>query len=311
MELAADIDVDGIDPALRTVEQLYRDLIAGLPLVGVALVAVVAGTAAAFLVAHLLRRGVGRVAADPVVIDFTVRIVRVAGIILAVLLALSIAGVRVGPAFAGLGLAGLALAFAVQSILENFIAGVVLLIRRPFRTGDQIRTNDYEGTVLNMDLRVTRLVDYNGELILIPNVDVYTKPVINLTRRGKRRTAVTVGVDYRDDHDAAREVIRAAVTAVEGVLGEPPVEVLLCELGESSVNFEVRYWSLPDIRSVTFTRDRVLAAIKTAIQDAGMTIPWPIRTLVLDAPVQISGGNSGPNGRDASGAEPARPPVER
>jgi small-conductance mechanosensitive channel len=120
---------------------------------------------------------------------------------------------------------------------------------------------------------------------------VYTKPVVNLTRRGKRRSAVTVGIDYRDDHDAAREVIRQAVSAVDGVLEEHAVEVLLCELGESSVDFEVRYWTAPDIRSVTYTRDLVLAAIKTAIARAGMTIPWPIRTLVLDGPLEVTGGS--------------------
>ena len=285
----ADVDVEGIEPAIRTVEQLYRDVVSSLPLVGIAVVVLILGIAVALLATHLARRALGRVTHDPVVLDFTVRILRITAIVAVALLALSIAGVRVGPALAGLGLAGLALAFAVQSILENFIAGLVLLVRRPFRSGDQIRTNDFEGTVLNMDLRVTRLIDYNGELILIPNVDVYTKSVVNLTRRGKRRTVVTIGIDYRDDHDAAREVIRDAVAAVDGVLDDPPVEVLLCELGESSVDFEIRYWTLPDIRSVAYTRDRVLSAAKTGIAEAGMTIPWPIRTLVFDNPVEMTG----------------------
>lgn len=291
MDVQPGVEVDGIEPAVRTVEQLYEDFVASLPLVGFAIVILIVGATAAFVVGRGVRRALRRVTADAGVVDFTVRLVRLAAIIAAALLALAVAGVRVGPALAGLGLAGLAVAFAVQSILENFIAGVVLLIRRPFRSGDQIRTNDFEGTVLNMDMRVTRLLDYNGELILIPNVDVYTKPVVNLTRRGKRRSAVTVGIDYCDDHDAAREVIRQAVSAVDGVLEEHAVEVLLCELGESSVDFEVRYWTAPDIRSVTYTRDLVLAAIKTAIARAGMTIPWPIRTLVLDGPLEVTGGS--------------------
>ncbi len=79
--------------------------------------------------------------------------------------------------------------------------------------------------------------------------------------------------------------------------------MLLCELGESSVDFEVRYWTLPDIRSVAYTRDRVLSAAKTAIQRAGMTIPWPIRTLVVDSPVTVSRA-----GEDGAAADATQPP---
>jgi small conductance mechanosensitive channel len=138
-----------------------------------------------------------------------------------------------------------------------------------------------------VDLRVTRLIDYDGELVLIPNRDVYNNTLVNLTRRGKRRTVVMVGVDYRDDHDDARAVILDAVCVVEGVLDHPEPEVLLTELGESSVNFEVRYWTRPDIRTVQRTQDRVLAAVKRGIQDAGLT-PWPIRTLVPDGTFRMS-----------------------
>ena len=82
-------------------------------------------------------------------------------------------------------------------------------------------------------------------------------------------------------------MISTAVTSVDGVLSDPAPEVLLTELGESSVDFELRYWTLPDIRSVRFTQDAVLSAAKRGIEDAGMTIPWPIRTLVVDGPVSL------------------------
>ena len=276
-----------LEPALETVEGLYQGFLRNLPLIGIALGLAVLGIVLTFSLTSAARRGLERTKADPVAVDFTIRILRLLGILFAILSAFAIAGVEVGPALAGLGLAGLAVAFAVQAILENFIAGIILLVRRPFRAGDQIRTGEFEGTIQDIDLRVTRLIDYDGVLTLIPNVNVYTNPVVNLTRRGKRRTVVTIGIDYRDDHDAAREVIRGAVTAVDGVLADPPPEVLLTELGESSVDFEVRYWTLPDIRSVRYTQDAVLSSAKRAIEDAGMTIPWPIRTLVVDGPVAL------------------------
>ena len=278
---------EALEPTIDSVQRLVDSFLANLPLIVIALMLAVIGIVVAFSLSALTRRALERTKADPVAVDFTVRILRLFGIVAAILIAFAIAGVEVGPALAGLGLAGLAVAFAVQSILENFIAGIILLVRRPFRAGDQIRTGEWEGTIVDIDLRVTRLVDYDGVIVLIPNVDVYTNPVVNLTRRGKRRTVLTIGIDYRDDHDAAREVIRAAVSSVEGVLDDPESEVLLTELGESSVDFEIRYWTAPDIRSVRYTQDRVLSAAKRAVEDAGMTIPWPIRTLVVDSTIPV------------------------
>lgn len=253
-----------------------------LPVIGVAAAVGIVALVVALLIAKAVERTLARTRADQVAVVLLSRIVRLLGIIGALLLTLAVAGVEVGSVLAGLAVAGVAVGLAIQGILENFIAGIILLVRKPFSAGDQVRTGDFEGTIDAIDLRVTRLIDYNGELVLIPNRDVYNNPVVNLTRRGKRRTVVMVGVDYRDDHDDARSVILDAIRSVSGVLDHPEPEVLLTELGESSVDFEVRYWTRPDIRSVRRTQDRVLAAAKRGIQDAGMTIPWPIRTLVPD-----------------------------
>lgn len=252
--------------------------------VGAGLVAL----AVVVLLAKAVERTLARTRADHVAVVLLSRIVRLLGVIGALLFGLAIAGVEVSSVLAALAVAGVAVGLAVQGILENFIAGVILLVRKPFSAGDQIKSGDFEGTIESIDLRVTRIIDYDGEIILIPNRDVYNNPLVNLTRRGKRRTVVMVGVDYRDDHDDARAVILDAVRTVEGVLDHPEPEVLLTELGESSVNFEVRFWTRPDIRSVRRTQDRVLAAAKRAIEDAGMTIPWPIRTVVPDGTFRTS-----------------------
>jgi small-conductance mechanosensitive channel len=253
-----------------------------LPIIATSIAVGLAALALALVLARVVERTLGRTRADHVAVVLLSRIVRLLGVIGALLLALSVAGVEVGSVLAGLAVIGVAVGLAVQGILENFIAGIILLIRKPFSAGDQVRSGEFEGTIESIDLRVTHVIDYDGEMILIPNRDVYNNALVNLTRRGKRRTVVVVGVDYRDDHDDAREVIFESVRAVDGVLDHPEPEVLLTELGESSVNFEVRYWTRPDIRSVRHAQDRVLAAAKRGIQDAGMTIPWPIRTLVPD-----------------------------
>jgi small conductance mechanosensitive channel len=277
----------GLDPAMQTLRELYTEVVGALPLVAVATVVAIVGIVVGLFVASAVQRWLGRSSADRMVVGLVGRIVRLLVVVAAILLGLAVAGVPITTALAGLGLAGLAVAFALQSILENFIAGVILLARKPFRAGDQIRSGDFEGTVAEIDLRVTRIIDFDGVLNLVPNSTVFTEPITNLTRQGKRRSVLTVGVDYRDDHDEAREVIRAAVADVDGVLAEPAPEVLLTALGDSSVDFEIWYYTEPQNATVRRIQDRVLAAAKRGIEDAGMTIPWPIRTLVMDNTLQV------------------------
>ncbi|MBW3601964.1 MAG: mechanosensitive ion channel family protein [Actinobacteria bacterium] len=276
-----------INEVARPVERLGAAALEVLPLIGVATIFIVLGVMGAGLVARAAERAMRRTSADPSAVGLLTRLSRTTVIVAVLIYALEILGVRVGPLLAGLGIAGLAVGLALQGILENFVCGIILLLRRPFRAGDQIMTNDYEGTVQQIDTRVTRLRDYDGRLVLIPNAEVYKQPLVNLTRLGSRRTSVFVGVDYRDDADRARAVIAHAVGGVEGVASDPPPEVLLTELAESSVLFEVRYWTAPDIATVRQVQDGVLSAAKRGIQDAGMTIPWPIRTLAMDGPVRL------------------------
>lgn len=282
------------DTVVDKVDELVAGFLASLPLVAIALVVGVVALLVARVLAGVAGSGLERSGARPIAVDLLSKLVRYGLYFLAVLFALSVAGVPVGSVLGALAVFGIAIGLAAQEVFGNFIAGLILLWRQPFEAGDQIVTGDHEGTVDTIDLRVTRLIDYDGELILIPNHDVYTNPLINLTRRGSRRTRVVIGVDYDDDHNEAREVIRGAVETVDGVLDDPPVQVLLSELGDSSVNFEVRYWTDPDIASVRTVQDRVLSDAKSALDEAGLTIPWPVRTLVIDTPITVERNGSQP-----------------
>ncbi len=276
-----------LDTIAQKVSELYEAGLKSLPLIGIAVVAGVLAFVVARLFASLTERGLKRSGARPIAVGLLSKLARGGLYLLAALFTLSVAGVPIGSVLGALAVFGIAIGLAAQEVFGNFIAGLILLWRQPFESGDQIVTGDHEGTVQTIDLRVTELLDYDGRVILVPNHDVFTNPLINLTRRDRRRTRVVIGVDYDDDHNAAREVIRAAVQAVDGVLDDPPVQVLLTELGESSVNFEVRYWTGPKIAEVRAVQDRVLSDAKSALDEAGMTIPWPVRTLVVDTPVTI------------------------
>jgi small conductance mechanosensitive channel len=202
-----------LDVVGTALEDLVTGFLARIPLILLALVVLLVALLLIRLLMRLVDRGLGRARADHAVRRLVSNLLRVGLVTAALLLALSIAGVQVGAALAALGLAGLALAFALQNILENFVAGLLILLRKPFLRGEQIETNGHAGTVEDVDLRVTRLRDFDGELVLVPNADVFTHPIVNLTRLGHRRTLLTVGIDYRDDHEVAREVLREAVAS--------------------------------------------------------------------------------------------------
>jgi small conductance mechanosensitive channel len=266
---------------------LLRDFVVRLPLIVLSIVVLAVGLALVAIVVRIVERGLDRSRVEHAAQRLVGNLLRATLVLLVLLLALSVAGVQVGAVLAGLGLAGLALAFALQNILENFVAGILILIRKPFRRGDQIETHDFQGTVEDIDLRVTRIRDFDGELVLVPNAMVFTEPIVNLTRLGPRRTRLIIGVDYRDDHDHARAVLHEALQGVAGVLDQPPPEVLLTELADSSVDFELAYWTTPQMHEVRHVRDRVLSTCKRALEDAGMTIPWPIRTLAGEASLRL------------------------
>jgi small conductance mechanosensitive channel len=308
-EVIRDVEVDITDPAswwelvAEAAETLAAGFVARLPLIALGLLMLVLGLVAVRFAVRWTESGLRRARADVAVQRLVANLLRVLLVLLVLLFALSLMGVEVGAVLAGLGLAGLALAFALQNILENFVAGMLILIRKPFRPGDQIESNDFSGTVEDIDLRVTRLRDFDDEIVLIPNATVFTQPIVNLTRLGRRRTRVTVGIDYRDDHDRAREVLTDAVVGVHGVMTHPEPEVLCIELGDSSVDFEVSYWTLPQMREVRFVRDRVLRACKSAVEAEGMTIPWPIRTLAADMrPLRVAHAAGAADATEASDA---------
>lgn len=189
--------------------------------------------------------------------------------------ALSALGVRLGPLLGALGIGGLALAFAAQSILANLFASLVLMARRPFRRGDQITSGSHEGTVEDVNFRVVVLRSYDGEKVLIPCAEVLDNPIVNHTARGQRRTNLEVGIAYDADIERARAVLLDAVADVDGVRERPAPDVHVEGFGESSVDLVVRFWHAPDVATMWRVRSDVAVACKRALDEAGIAIPFP------------------------------------
>ncbi|MEN9225885.1 MAG: mechanosensitive ion channel family protein [Thermostichus sp. HHBFW_bins_43] len=188
---------------------------------------------------------------------------------------------RLGDLIGLLGLGSVAVGFAFQDIFKNFLAGVLLLLNEPFQLNDQIVVGDYEGTVEEINIRSTQIRTYQGERVVIPNAMVFTSPITVLTDRPYRRTDLEIGLDYTTPLPRGLEVLRAAMQGVEGVLTEPPFEIDIVGFGDSSIDFVVRYWTRPRKPEVRLARTQVMIALKQACDQAGLVIPYPIRTVYM------------------------------
>ncbi len=236
----------------------------------------------AFVVSRLLKYAVERTLRKRMDAALALLLARLVGyvvITVGLVYSLEALGVRVGPVLGALGIAGIALAFAFQDILENFVAGILLQLKRPFTFGDQVSINDHEGTVRTVDSRLVTIDTPDGETIMIPTATVIKADINNYTAGGERRTTVPVGVAYGTDLRRARTVLDDAVRRADGVLERPEPEVLFEGFGASSIDFVVRFWHDPSIASFWRTRSEVGFEIDAALADAGITIPFPQRTL--------------------------------
>ena len=193
-------------------------------------------------------------------------------------------------ALTALGLGSIAIGFAFKDIFENFIAGMLILLREPFELGDCIECQGIEGFVQQITIRDTHIRQTDGQRVVIPNAALFMNPVTVRTDLDLRRATITCGIAYGEDVDAGRDVIRAAVEGLSTVSDRKPVEIFAQAFGASSIDFEVSWWTGSTPLDVRRSRDQVVAAVKRALDDAGIEIPFPYRTLTFKGPVGVDVG---------------------
>ena len=259
-----------------------RQLFLHLPNIAVAVLALLAFWILAKILRNLVERLVKRVSHSEQVSWLISQAVYLALIVAGTFVALGILGLQktVTSLLAGAGIIGLALGFAFQDIAANFMAGIYLSVRRPFRRGQLVETQDYFGTVHEVNLRWTEIYSQQGQLVLIPNKHVFENPIMNYSALGRRRIDLKVGVSYGEDLARVKEVAIGAIEGVSTRLPERPVELFYEEFGESSIDFVVRFWvSFSKQPDYLEARSEAIQRLKTAFDQAGIVIPFPVRTL--------------------------------
>lgn len=215
-----------------------------------------------------------------------------------VLLGFLVAAVIVFPNFSPadlisfLGVSSVAIGFAFRDILQNFLAGILLLLTEPFRVGDQIIFGSYEGTVEDIETRATMIRTYDGRRVVIPNGELFTNSVMVNTAFENRRLEYDIGIGYSDDIDTAKQVILQTLADVpEVVLAQPAPEVVVQELGDFNVKLRIRWWiNPPKRRAAVDTRDIVLQRVKNALTENGIDLPFPTTHVLLHDQTEYNNG---------------------
>ena len=270
---------------------MARETVAILPQLLIAIVIVVLTYFFALLVRRIVKRLLRHSKIRPSLANL-ITILSSAGVwVLGFMVAAIIAFPNLTPTkmLAGLGIGSVAIGFAFKDIFENFLAGIIILLRREMRINDFIECVGLEGKVENILVRETHVRQTDGQLVIVPNSMLFKNPLTIRTDLDQRRTTIICGVAYSEDVKQSREVIRQAVLACPSVISDSrPVQIFAQEFAESSINFEVTWWTQSKPLDIRLSRDEVIESIKSALDEANIEIPFPYRTLTFNEPLKVA-----------------------
>ncbi|MCA9071031.1 MAG: mechanosensitive ion channel family protein [Planctomycetaceae bacterium] len=211
---------------------------------------------------------------------------------LGLMIGVSIVSPSVGASdiFSMLGIGTVAIGFAFKDILQNFLAGLLILLREPFQEGDAVIISGHSGVVEAIETRSTILKTFDGQRVFIPNGQVFTNPVEVITAHPHRRKHCVVGIGFNDSIPQAVTEMMEAIRSVDGVLEDPPPFVRVDSLGDSSVNLKAYWWATNE--DYGSTGSEVITAIKQRLDDADVEMPFPTQVVLQRA--EPSSGNSKP-----------------
>ncbi len=259
----------------QTIKEIQSLIAAyGLKVLG-ALATLIVGIWLAKWLAKILGKLLNKREVDPTLTKFAVSVVKIALITFVIISAISQVGIETTSFVAVIGAAGLAVGFALQGSLANFASGVMLIIFKPIKVGDFIEGGGATGSVESVGIFVTTLTTPDNKVVYIPNSTLTGGNIVNYSTKDTRRVDMVFGIGYSDDIDKAKTVIQSILDGDSRVLKDPAPQIVVSELGDSSVNFNVRPWvNKADYWSVYFG---VTEQIKKQFDEQNISIPFPQR----------------------------------
>ncbi|MEJ2729974.1 MAG: mechanosensitive ion channel family protein [Deltaproteobacteria bacterium] len=224
---------------------------------------------------------------DDIIFDLFIRFSNFIIYTVAIIIALDLLGINVFPFIAGAGVAGVAIGFAAKDTLSNLIAGILLIIDRPFEVGDRIEVwsapvgSATWGDVIDIGLRATKIKTTDNIVIIIPNNEIMLRDIINYTIISENiRVRINIGIAYDADLKKAKTAILKVARATEGVTDDPPPKVVVRNFGESSVDLQLRVW-IYDARRRMDVISEITDKVKEAFDAEGIEIPYPKRDIYV------------------------------
>lgn len=261
---------------LDSLRDLWEGFITRLPSLVTGLLVFLVFYLAARGVRYLANKSLRKMKASEHAARFTSRLVSIGIMALGVLVALGVMGVNAGALVASLGLLSVGIGFALKDVIENFIAGIILIFQRPFVVGDVVCFGSMEGTVEDVRVRDTVIRMYDGRQVFVPNANIFSAAVINNNRNRRRRLDFEVGVSYSGDISAAMAESARALSRIDGVLRDPTPLVVTEKMGEGCVNLKAYFWVDPNRVNILEVRSAAITGVKQALDEAGIEIPFPI-----------------------------------
>lgn len=272
---------------LKSLTSIWEGALERVPYLVGAFVVLLFTWIVASLVHKAVRSAMGKFSLRDSLIQLLARLAKTAVWIIGIVAAAMIIfpGLTPSKALGAAGLASVAVGLAFKDIFQNFFAGVMLLWKFPFEEGDMIECGDISGRVKHIELRHTQIQDTSGELIIVPNSKLVTEPVEVLTVANLRRIELSVGVSYDTDIAEATAVILKTAEGLEKANQDKGVKVLPCGFGASSIDFDVLIWAGSQPMEQREAKAEAVEKIKKALDDAGIEIPFPYRTLTFKEPL--------------------------
>lgn len=178
---------------------------------------------------------------------------------------------------AGLGIIGFTVGFALQDVMKNFAAGIILLLQQPFRVGEAINVAGFDGTILAIDLRATEMSTFDGRLVSIPNATVLTNPITNFTRAARRRVDIPLQVPPGADLEVTRSTVLNAIRQTPGIVSDPPPTVVLQQFGDKAIDLSGAFWVDVSKNNPEVARDIALTRIKADLERRNVVAPAAAR----------------------------------
>ena len=263
-----------IDIFMKTINNLAKQFMDRLPYIFIAVIFLVITHYAVKFSAYLVEKSLRRLWIRANLVLILRKLYSIIVWLISILIVNSILFPSVTPAniLATLGLTSIAVGLAFKDIFENFLAGILILLREPFHTGDYIETKDQDGVVEHVSVRNTHLRRSDGVHIVVPNAYLFSNPIRVLTDLLSRRQHKTCIVSLTEDIEKSREIITAAVNQCNTVIKEKGIQVYVGQLSSSGISFEIYWWCASKPADIRHSVDEVLSSIKKALDSANIEV---------------------------------------